>query len=102
MMNAIERIAKAKDENRQLRLALVSSGKFDEFELFPELKPTVDDDTAELPEESDADGEPIATKYDFSNASFDPKQVEEDVREMLARAAQGSANFEAPTYTDWV
>jgi hypothetical protein len=95
-------MAKADAEDRQLRLFLMVSGKVDPEVAFPELAIVVTDDEAPLPEAVDADGEPISTKYIFSNdVEYDPKKVEEMARVMAEMAAQAEASFDSPTYDEW-
>ena len=102
VLDLLDRIRQIDRNDRELRLAMLASGRYDADILFDELKVVVDDDAADLPDEADAEGNPVATKYDFSNATYDPKAVEEEIREMLARAAQAETSFDDVTYEDWV
>jgi hypothetical protein len=103
VLDLLERIKEINDDDRQLRLAMISSGNYDADALFPEVfAKVVDDDDAELPAEVDSEGNPIATRYDFSNATYDPKAVEEEIAGMLARAAQAEASLDMPQYDEWV
>jgi hypothetical protein len=83
----------------------MASGLFeDPGVLFDEFADVTTDDTAEIDESTDREGDAVAVKYDFSNAELTLSQaeVEEQIREMLAIAAEGSASFEQPQYDDWV
>jgi hypothetical protein len=71
-----------------------------EFEvMFPELgkEDSVEENSEVFPDDEDA------VLYDFSHATYDPKAVEEEMREMLARAARSQEDtFEVPTYDEWL
>jgi hypothetical protein len=103
VLQLLDKVTQIDEQDRQLRLAMLSSGKYDADVLFPEIFAKVEtDDNAELPAEVDSHGEPISTKYDFSNAQFDPKKVEEEIAEMMARAAIADASLDDIHYDDWV
>lgn len=71
------------------------AGRFvDPEDAFSQLANVVIDDSAEMPEEADMEGNAVPTTYDFSNAIYDPKRVEEEIREMLQRASVSEASFE--------
>jgi hypothetical protein len=92
-------VDRAKRDDRELRLALFSSGKFDDPSvLFDEFKEVTEDDSAEIPDEEDA------VKWDFSTAQLDHSQaeVEREIAEMLAAASTGTNSFEQPTFSDWI
>ena len=103
VLELLDKIVKIDEHDRQLRLAMLASGRYDAEVLFPDIFATVEtDDSAELPAEVDMHGEAIATKYDFSNAQFDPKRVEEEIAEMMARAAASEASLGDIHYDEWV
>lgn len=91
--------------DRALRLALVASGRIaDPADIFEEFAEIVDDDAAEIDEGTDQEGNPVSTKWDYSKATTDktPEEIEEEIRQMLALAAEGSASFDEMDYGDWV
>ena len=94
ILELLDEIYKIDEQDRQLRLALVAANRVDPEDAFPHLQFAIADDNADLPDEADAEGNPIAARYDFSNATYDPKAVEEEIKEMLARAAGGAATFD--------
>jgi hypothetical protein len=102
ILELLDQIKETNAEDRQLRTTLLVAGLMDYDVAFPELANVVEDDSAELPPEVDKDGNPVSTKYVFSNATYDPKAVEEEIREMLARAAQAEASLDEVRYDEWV
>lgn len=88
MLDLIAQNTKNKDDDRTLRIGLLIAGQLDLKNAFPEIIPPkeVSDDDDLLPDEE-------AVIYKFTNASYDPKQVEEEMRAMAAAAAVGSSSF---------
>lgn len=106
VLDTIEIRERYKREDRELRLALLTRPDLveDPADLFDELREIITDDDAEIDDGSDADGNPISTKYVFDNAVVDRSQaeVEEEIARMLAAASTGSTNFEETTFGEWM
>jgi hypothetical protein len=105
LLDIHQRLEKARRDDREIRLAFMASGTItDPAILFEEFADYEDDDTAEIDDGSDANGNPIVVRYDFSHAELKRTQaeVEAEIAEMLAAAASGTASFEQPQYDDWV
>lgn len=86
-------------------MAYLASGNWeDPAELFDEFKEIISDDDAEIIDGSDADGNAVSTKWDFSNAQMTrtPEEVEEDIRRMLEAAASGTHSLEEATFGEWM
>lgn len=97
LLELLDNIKTFNSDDRFLRLALLTARMAEAGDLFPELQ-TESDDAAPLPPQVDNNGNPVSTKYDFSNAVYDQKTVEEEIRWMLAEAAKANATFEQPFY----
>jgi hypothetical protein len=103
ILQLLDKLKEIKEQDRQLRLSMLASGQYDVDLLFPEIFAKVEtNDDAELPAEVDSHGDPINTKYDFSNAQFDPKKAEEEIAEMMARAASSETSLDDVYYDEWV
>lgn len=93
----IETIKTSRDEVTQIKLSMVAGGLWDVKAAFPDVFGAEEvDDAIDMPEEHDADGNPIAVKYDFSNAEYDPALVEEQMREMAERAKASQIRLAEP------
>ena len=104
VLDAIEVLDRFKRDDRQLRLAMLAGGLFsDPADLFDELRNIKHDDD-EIDEAVDSEGNPIATRWDFSNAELNRTQaeVEEEIAMMLAAASSGVATLDEPTYGEWI
>jgi hypothetical protein len=78
--------------DREVRLALLASKQADFDKLFPEYQPVQSDDEADFADEEDE------VKYIFTNAEYDPKAVEAEIKEMMERAASDSIRFDNPAF----
>ena len=98
MLDYIDRVEKHKREDREIRLALIAAGISPGVAL-PEIfgKTTVEeDDEAELPDDTEG------VTYVFTgDAPADPQSIEQELRELAAAAARGTASFES-TYSEWM
>jgi hypothetical protein len=107
VLDAIEQIAEIKRNDRELRLALVSSGMVKDIGLlFDELKSESTEEAEDVEESTDFEGNPIHVVYDFSHAEKDltPEEVEREVAMMLAQSASGNTSLDdvLPDYGEWV
>jgi hypothetical protein len=107
VLDAIEQIAEIKRNDRELRLALVSSGMVEDIGLlFDELKSESTEEVEDVEESTDLEGNPIHVVYDFSHAEKDltPEEVEREVAMMLAQSASGNTSLDdvLPDYGEWV
>lgn len=95
VLDYLDRRSKHSEDWRELRLALVTAHILDPFDAFPEFKPEEEIDESELPEDTEQ------VKYIFSEAPEDAQSIEDELRTMLAKAAEGTASFD-DSEDDWV
>ncbi len=98
MLELLDQVERADNRDRELRMSLMQRGYMDAEDAFPELT-TVTDDAAPLNPQVDKEGNAVSTKYVFSNATYDPEKVQEEIRWMLEEAAKAEASFEQPKFT---
>lgn len=98
ILDAISEVEKVSGKDRELRLAILASGTHsDPASLFDEIQ-----SVEILTDEDEISADEDEVRYDFSStAEVDQAKVEEEIRNMLAMAAEGETSFE-PTTTDWI
>lgn len=91
VLDYLTRVEKTKQQTRELKLALVTARILEPFDAFPELNPGDEVDEDELPDDEDA------VTYVFSQAPEDTESIEDEIRALVASAAEGTTRL-----TDWV
>jgi hypothetical protein len=96
VLDYLSRMEKNNEELRELKLALVTARILEPFDAFPEIRPDDEEqDEAELPKDTEQ------VKYIFSETSEDAQSIEEELRNLLASAAEGTASF-SDSEDDWL
>jgi len=95
ILDSVERIESILRDDRELRLAMLSTGNIEPEALFDEFK-QFETDEDEIDDGVDEDGNAVSTRYDFSNVELEktPEEVEREIAQMLASAASGKVTFD--------
>jgi hypothetical protein len=78
---------KARREDRSLRQAMLSTGRFEFLDLFPEMTPTASTD-GQVEEALESDGS-VSYRLD-AGAAFDPAEAERLLASLLGGSSSGS------------
>jgi len=80
-----------------MRLFLVAANKLEPGDAFPDLFKTAEEEEV-IPDEE------VAVIYKFEDATVTQEMVEQQIRELAALAAEGTASFQESlvTFNDWV